>query len=70
MLSLFVISQSVCPWQAFPAWSKICGQGQEPTRVEKLKGASLRYTSALRANVILDWKGWLGTNALTYYEKM
>ncbi len=30
-LRIFVISQSVCPWQAFPAQSIVCGQGQEPT---------------------------------------
>ena len=26
---IFVMSQSVCSWQAFPAF--VCGQGQEPT---------------------------------------
>ncbi len=30
-LKIFVISQSVCPWQAFPAQSIVCGQGQEHT---------------------------------------
>jgi hypothetical protein len=30
-LRIFVISQCVCPWQAFPVWSLVCGQGQEPT---------------------------------------
>ncbi len=27
-LQMFVISQSVCPWQAFPAQFNVCGQGQ------------------------------------------
>jgi hypothetical protein len=30
-LRIFIISWSVCPWQAFPAWSNNCGWGQEPT---------------------------------------
>ncbi len=30
-LRIFVISQSVCSWRAFPAQSNVCGQGQEPT---------------------------------------
>ncbi len=30
-LQLFIISQSVCPWQAFPAQSNVSGQVQEPT---------------------------------------
>jgi hypothetical protein len=25
------VSESVCPWQVFLAWSNICRQGQEPT---------------------------------------
>jgi hypothetical protein len=28
---IFIISWSVCPWQAFPAWSNVCGKGREPT---------------------------------------
>ncbi len=28
---IFMISQSVCPWQAFPVWAIVFGQGQEPT---------------------------------------
>ncbi len=30
-LLIFVISQSVCPWKAFPDLSSVCGQGPEPT---------------------------------------
>ncbi len=26
----FMISQSICPWQAFPACSSVCGRGQRP----------------------------------------
>ncbi len=29
-LSMFEVSQSVCPLQAFPAQSYVCGKGQEP----------------------------------------
>jgi hypothetical protein len=29
-LSISVTSYSVCPWQAFPAKSNVCEQGQEP----------------------------------------
>jgi hypothetical protein len=30
-LRIFIISYGVCPWQAFPALSNVCRQGQEPT---------------------------------------
>ena len=30
-LLLFIISESVCPWKAFPAQSYVCRSGQEPT---------------------------------------
>ncbi len=30
-LQMFVLSWSVCPWQDFPAYFMVCGQGQEPT---------------------------------------
>ncbi len=30
-LRIFVISQTVRPWQAFPVQSNVCGQGQGPT---------------------------------------
>ncbi len=30
-LRLFVLSYSVCPWQAFPAKPNVCGWGLEPT---------------------------------------
>jgi hypothetical protein len=30
-LRMFVISESVCSWQVFPAYSNVSGQGQEPT---------------------------------------
>ncbi len=33
-LRIFVISQSGCPWQAFPALSNVCRKGQEPTQVK------------------------------------
>ncbi len=30
-LRTLVVSKSVCPQQAFPAYSRVCGKGQEPT---------------------------------------
>jgi hypothetical protein len=30
-LWIFLISYSVCLWQVLPAYSNVCGQGQEPT---------------------------------------
>ncbi len=30
-IQVLVISYSVGPWQEFPAWSIVCGQGQEPS---------------------------------------
>jgi hypothetical protein len=38
---LFIISQSVCPWQAFPAYSNFFQVRPEPTRLKPLLGASL-----------------------------
>jgi hypothetical protein len=32
---MFVISWSVCPWQAFPEYSNACGQGQDPTQKQR-----------------------------------
>jgi hypothetical protein len=31
-LRIFVISYIVCLWQVLPAYSNVCGQGQEPTQ--------------------------------------
>jgi hypothetical protein len=44
---------------------------QEPTRVKNLLGAPL-YGSLLAwpTNIRLGWKGFPGTNALAYYEKL
>ncbi len=42
-LRMFVISQSACNQQAFPAQSIVCGQGQELTLECSLSGASERF---------------------------
>jgi len=56
--------------QAFPAFSDVCGLGQEPTlKWSTLKGVSLGQVPALPANTILSWKNLQGTNTLAYYEK-
>ncbi len=34
-LRIFVISQIVCPWQAFPAWSNVCGQSAQSGAPER-----------------------------------
>jgi hypothetical protein len=38
------------------------------TRVEHLKGASLRQALALPENIRLGWKSLPGTNFLAYYQ--
>ncbi len=42
-LLIFVISQNVCPWQAFPAQSKCLRVRPEPTRVKHLLRKSVNY---------------------------
>jgi hypothetical protein len=54
-LHIFVISKSACSWQAFPAKSIVCKQGQEPT-------LEWRYTILERIASLQ------GTNTLAYYE--
>ncbi len=57
-LLLFLINQSVCLRQVFPAWSNICGQGQVLTEMEHLSVSPLlRKLQALLANIRLGWKG-------------
>jgi hypothetical protein len=60
---IFIISQSVCSWQDFPAESIDRGQGQEPTlewSTSKLfhLGRLLPYPQ----NTIQSWKGLPGVN--------
>ncbi len=57
-LRIFVISWSVCPWQAFPAQSDILWVRPEPTRVKNLSGAPLQgRLLASPTNIRLGWKG-------------
>jgi hypothetical protein len=58
---MFLISYSVCHWQASPAWSNVCGQGQEWS-------TGLGSLLALPTNNRLGWNGLSGKNALAYYE--
>ncbi len=30
ILQIFIVSQSACHWQTFPAYSNACGEGKEP----------------------------------------
>ncbi len=55
---MFLISCRVCPWQALPSWSNVCGQGQEPTQEWSNFSQILDCTE----------KNLTGTNTLTYYE--
>ncbi len=67
---MFLISQSVCAWQAFPTYSGISlwvKPGTYP-RVEHLKGGSLVYAANLLTNNRLGWKDLPRTNTLAYYE--
>ncbi len=38
---MIVVGYSVSRWQAFPAYSIVCGLGQEPTLVNHHSGAPL-----------------------------
>jgi hypothetical protein len=60
-LQIFVISYTVCPWQAFPAQSNVLGKN-----VEHIKGASLGKAQTLPANIRLALPG---TNTLSHYEQ-
>jgi hypothetical protein len=54
-LQIFVLSQSVGPWQAIPAWSPACGYAGAYARVEQLKCAPGL------SHIGLGWKGLPGT---------
>jgi hypothetical protein len=54
---LGLISQSICPWQAFPASSNVC----------KLDGACQSGVKVLALRYFpLGWKGLPETNAIAY----
>ncbi len=56
-LRIFVISQSVCPWQAFPAQSNVCLVKQTPTLFKNLSYAPLQDNLlAFPTNNRLVWR--------------
>ncbi len=61
--NLFIISRSVCPWQASPAYLMFVGNLGAYHRVEHLKGAP-----ALLTRIRLGSKGLPVTNTLAYYK--
>ncbi len=58
-LWMFIISQSICPYQAF--------QHSQASNLH-LKRTSLGQASALHANIGQGLKGLQGKNSLAYYE--
>ncbi len=65
-LQIFILSQSVCPSQAFSAQSNVDGESQEPT----LECVSLGQATVLPANIKLGWKGLPTTNTLVQHENL
>jgi hypothetical protein len=64
-LQIFVIRWSVCPWQAFPPYPNVCGQGQSKQILSApIKGKLLALSLSMR----LGWKSLSGTNTPAYYE--
>ncbi len=70
-LRILIISQSVCPWQAFPAQSIVClaRPGVYPI-VEHLKGSSIGQVLALETDIRPGWKGLPRTNTIAYYKNL
>ncbi len=66
-LRLFIMSYILCPWQAFPTWSNVCGQGWSIPDWSNFQVLPYRVDSW--PNPQTCWKGLSGTNALAYYEK-
>ncbi len=64
-LRIFVISQSVCPWQAFPAESNV---GMNLSYSRTPERCFTQVGSGLPANIRLSWKRLPLTNTLAYYE--
>ncbi len=62
-LRIFVISQSVFPWQAFPVLLVV------KAVVDSLSGVPFGQAPALITNIKLGSKGLARTNTLTYYER-
>ncbi len=64
----FSLLASVCPWQAFPAYPIVCGQGQGPTLSRASERIFNRVGSCFTNKPRLSWKGLAGANTLAYYE--
>ena len=62
---MFVLSQSVCPRQAFPGQSNVFGKGLEPT----LEWSTVNGALALLVKIVVDRKGLTGTNTKAYCEQ-
>ncbi len=71
-LRIFVISLSVCPWQAFPAWSNVCGQfgltHRHYTSMEML--AIDKHSCLLRKSVNYDRKKFYSTGPRARTSKL
>ncbi len=68
-LRIFVISQSVCPWQAFPAQSNVCCQGQ-PERCFTWVGSGLTHKHQTRLEKLgKDKRSSLLRKFVTYGRK-
>ncbi len=68
-LLIFVIDWRVCPLQAFPAYSNVCGLGQEPKQEKgTLKVLHIRWLCPLTVSIRLGWKGLPRKNTLAYYK--
>jgi hypothetical protein len=62
---MFVISCSVCSWQAFPALFNVFRKGQEPT-LEVFSVAPLEQATAFLEKITTGWIGLPVTNTLAY----
>ncbi len=67
-LRIFVMSQTFCSLQAFPAYLNVSGQGQEPKLEWSTRKMSLVHAAALFTNNRLGRKCLPRTNNLAYYE--
>jgi hypothetical protein len=68
-LQIFRICWSVFPWQAFPAYSNVCGQGWSLPLVKHLSISLLKGgLLTLPTNIRLGWNGLPSTNTLAFYE--
>jgi hypothetical protein len=61
------ISESVCPWQAFPPYSNVCGWGQEPTPEGKTIKVPWVRTSLHKWMALLIYR--LDSLSLEHYSK-